>query len=112
MLLRDTQNTFTEKIIEQVMINFQFHHKEQAKMSLIHNFINGFLLLKEIFHRKEDRRGKSPSAYGLNSWNKKNEKKLTPDTWDGRPQFSFCFFPPRHWLALVQISYQINWLSK
>ena len=33
MLLRDTQNTFTEKIIEQVLINFQFHQKELIKIS-------------------------------------------------------------------------------
>lgn len=33
MLLRDTQNTFTQKIIEQVLINFQFHHKELIKIS-------------------------------------------------------------------------------
>lgn len=59
MLLRDTQNTFTEKIIEQVLINFQFHHKELIKISRLHNFISGFLLLKDIFHRKEDRWGKS-----------------------------------------------------
>ena len=59
MLLRDTQNTFTEKIIEMVLINFQFHHKELMKISRLHNFINCFLLLKDIFHRKENRRGKS-----------------------------------------------------
>ena len=33
MLLRDTQNTFTQKIIEQVLINFQFHHKELIEIS-------------------------------------------------------------------------------
>jgi len=94
MLLRDTQNTFTEKIIEQVMINFQFHHKELIKISVIHNFINGFLLLKEIFHRKEDRWGKSPAAYGLNSWNEKTKKNwhLTPEM--AGHSLVFVFFHP------------------